>query len=1048
MVALFSVATAASAQYRDAVPELPEKPKVSIQTECTSGVIPSFDIDIAAYQSYTLTWEPPSLDYAPTYQIIMQSSSDYCDLVLNAQQIQPQIVGETTATTFTGLTNVDNRALRVWVVVKECTSVQTEYAWVFDTFRSRPPTPPLVLDSLSGRTVRLRYEAGDARSYSLRILRDSPLGGTGYLDLTPSTWCPAGSSKIFEDSLANEPDGLWRYRLAAQNAAGDAVSSAVTISVGDTGGTPEINSFSAIPATIRPGQSSTLVWSAENATSVQISPGSGSLPPQGTLEVSPTATTTYTLTAFGSAGTSEETTVVELISTPQIVVTKKPEPIVQGTGSGGGTTRFVCANAGGSVAQVMLSPAGSPFFTMSMTQEMVGPGETWEIEIVADQRATGVYDGEIVVTGDGVPPGTRVPVRLLAVPTPDGPTAAEAEIKRVDVNGQIGQNPTGTAIFRNTGQARIQGTVVSTEPWLIPPDGIIEIDPGKTATIIFTIDRAKRPADAALGSLEGKLKLVFRQGPGAKTGPIGPQDGTATTTSLVTVVDTSTPQVGQGAIPALAAGEVALFLPGAGHVEGSTGLFFSDMSFINLSGSKPLNDLKLFFKPLGSTSSNALSSTVTGLVPGTPIGLADIVKSVFNQEQIGSLQIRTKNPNQLAVSASTLSKTRNGQKTFGATIPMLRSDRSVGAAESFFITGLKRTATSHTNLFIQETSGGVTTIDIEFLNPAGQVLGSRTETAGPFELVGLFHSDSSPVLPLGAVSARMTSRADSTGRFAAYGTPVDRASGDFWSLLDWNAQYDFPGSQEMLIPVAGALRGANQLNFRTDLAIINRGETNASGTLRYITRLEEGRPVLERKINLGPGESSILEDVTASLFGIDPADANLGFMKFIPENGEMTVTSRNFATVGSDPGSFGTGVPTVPLGRAMKLGEVRRIGGVKDSAVDAIAGRVPGTFRSNLGLMETSGEASVTVRVTLHFSFSTGTTAVARGSASKDFTLQPNQFMQLGRISQQILGESRDNYGDFSNLQADFAVTAGSGSVMVFVSSVENDTGDSDLRVE
>ena len=57
-----------------------------------------------------------------------------------------------------------------------------------------------------------------------------------------------------------------------------------------------ISTFTATPSTINAGQSSTLEWSTQNATSVSIS-SIGTVAASGTNSVSPTVTTTYTLTA-------------------------------------------------------------------------------------------------------------------------------------------------------------------------------------------------------------------------------------------------------------------------------------------------------------------------------------------------------------------------------------------------------------------------------------------------------------------------------------------------------------------------------------------------------------------------------------------------------------------------------------------------------------------------------------------------------------------------------------------------------------------------------
>jgi len=70
---------------------------------------------------------------------------------------------------------------------------------------------------------------------------------------------------------------------------------------------PVISYFTASPGTIVRGQSATLSWAVSGATSVSIHPGNDSLDSIGTQQVSPAATTTYTLTATGDAGTSTGT---------------------------------------------------------------------------------------------------------------------------------------------------------------------------------------------------------------------------------------------------------------------------------------------------------------------------------------------------------------------------------------------------------------------------------------------------------------------------------------------------------------------------------------------------------------------------------------------------------------------------------------------------------------------------------------------------------------------------------------------------------------------
>jgi len=65
---------------------------------------------------------------------------------------------------------------------------------------------------------------------------------------------------------------------------------------------PTISSFTATPSEIFTGNSSTLSWSASNATTVSINQGIGNVSSTGTQEVGPTVTTSYTLTATNSDG--------------------------------------------------------------------------------------------------------------------------------------------------------------------------------------------------------------------------------------------------------------------------------------------------------------------------------------------------------------------------------------------------------------------------------------------------------------------------------------------------------------------------------------------------------------------------------------------------------------------------------------------------------------------------------------------------------------------------------------------------------------------------
>ena len=129
------------------------------------------------------------------------------------------------------------------------------------------------------------------------------LGGTnlsGVLTTVPYTF------SWNTTTLANGPYTLTAIAKDAANNTGTSVPVSVTVN----NPPPVISSFTASPATILAGGSSTLSWSVTNATSLSIS-GIGTV--TGTSKsVSPTQTTTYTLTATNISGSSTAQTTVTI----------------------------------------------------------------------------------------------------------------------------------------------------------------------------------------------------------------------------------------------------------------------------------------------------------------------------------------------------------------------------------------------------------------------------------------------------------------------------------------------------------------------------------------------------------------------------------------------------------------------------------------------------------------------------------------------------------------------------------------------------------------
>lgn len=89
--------------------------------------------------------------------------------------------------------------------------------------------------------------------------------------------------------------------------------------------------FSASPAAIVRGSSSTLSWVVSGAASISINNGIGAVGASGSRAVVPSSTTTYTLTARNSSGTtSRKVTVTVTVPPPTVAISASPQQVEAG----------------------------------------------------------------------------------------------------------------------------------------------------------------------------------------------------------------------------------------------------------------------------------------------------------------------------------------------------------------------------------------------------------------------------------------------------------------------------------------------------------------------------------------------------------------------------------------------------------------------------------------------------------------------------------------------------------------------------------------------
>lgn len=722
----------------------------------------------------------------------------------------------------------------------------------------------------------------------------------------------------------------------------------------------------------------------------------------------------------------------------EVVVISSPAVMTaEADGESVDTTAFSIANFGQIPTTITLSSSDAFFEISEPTIELAGGTASRVVVTSLPQSSTADLRGSINVAGTGVPDGTSVPIALFATPpAPEGNPNVIVEQARVDVSGPEGVNPAGSALFRNIGTATATGILGADQPWIVPETSVITIEPGESKSLSFTIDRSRRPDAASLsGTQLGTLSFVYVAGTGT-TSAKGALDETSSVSSLVGVGDTVTPDVELvNGIPLLEEGQIGLVIPGVGNVTGSVGVFISDLTVANGLSGLSVDDLNLFYSSAGETYS--ASEPVSS---GQSLALADVVATVFGKsEQIGVIHARSEKALELAMNASVFNKS-NPTGTYGTAIPVFRTDRAAEPDESLWITGLRKTATSHTNLYLQEVLGVDTTVQVVFLGASGEVIGVL-----PDQPVAAFGTTiiGSQFVPEGAVTARVEN--STAGGVVSYATPVDRASGDTWAVADWGSVYGMEQGQRQIIPVAGSAPGRNDTNFLTDISIANRSAVAASATLRYYQQAPTVS-VIERSLELDAGQTVTFEDVVGSLF--EATRPSLGHVELVPSDGsELAMSSRTYTTVTGSDQTFGTGVPALPPSFALRRGQSIVLGGLEDSTAETTNAGTPATFRTNLGLVEVDG-APVTVKVSVLL-FSGKQLVAVSTTASKTISLAPREFRQLNAIVSAIIGtELRESsFGEFKNIQARVDIVDGDGAVIVYATQTDNGTGDTVLRL-
>lgn len=300
---------------------------------------------------------------------------------------------------------------------------------------------------------------GDVVAYSWRSSIDGDLSTTASFATSSLS---AGVHTIY--LTVQDNDGDWS----------EEVENSVTVSSGasPTATAPVISSFTASPASITSGESSTLTWNVFGAAEVNIDHGIGNVGVTGTRTVSPGTTTTYTLTATSAAGT--------VIARARVTVSAPPPPPPSVSPP---VISFFTANPGSiapgnsSMLSWLVSDANTVTITHGSSVTPVSPVSsvaatpptTTTYTLTATNAAGSVTKTVQVVVGGGVPPG--LPVISFFTASPGSITLGASSTLSWDVSG-------ATTVSINQGVGAV------------PPSTSILVSPAATTTYTLTATNA------------------------------------------------------------------------------------------------------------------------------------------------------------------------------------------------------------------------------------------------------------------------------------------------------------------------------------------------------------------------------------------------------------------------------------------------------------------------------------------------------------------------------------------------------------------------------
>jgi hypothetical protein len=264
-----------------------------------------------------------------------------------------------------------------------------------------------------GESSTLNYQTQNATSVSI----DQGVGAVG-----------------LSGSVAVTPTTSTTYTVTAKGAGNATSSCSIAVKV-TAGALPRIVQFSASPMSILSGQSSTLLWVVDNATSQTIT-SLGTVVAAGSQPVTPTATTTYTLTATNANGSVTATATVTVTQIPNPIVvsfTATPNP----SATPGAAVVLNCQTQNAA----SITMAGLTFLTPNITYTVYPQTTTSYMCIATGENGVTASKSVTVTVGSTAPPTGAPPVIVISGGSTQTTTVRSIQLDASGSSSPAGNNP-------------------------------------------------------------------------------------------------------------------------------------------------------------------------------------------------------------------------------------------------------------------------------------------------------------------------------------------------------------------------------------------------------------------------------------------------------------------------------------------------------------------------------------------------------------------------------------------------------------------------------